>query len=652
MKLSKNKTVKTVAIALSVCLVCSLTGGVAFSAGSGNTYENALKAAQDGKAAAETALATLKGTSTSDSTEATAAAATETVAGKDETVYVMTDSQGAVQKIVVSDQLKNPQGEANITDKSSLNDITNLKSDGNFTKNSDGTITWNAQGKDIYYQGTTEKTLPIQVSVSYTLDGKSISPSDLAGKSGKVVIRYDYKEDVGSTGNTTVPFVAMTGMILKNDSFKNVTVSNGKIIDDGDKRIIVGFAFPGLQDGLKLSTGTADIPDYVEVTADAENFAIDSTLTYATCDFAQDIDTSKISNADDLTSALSQVTSAVTQLTDGSSALYDGLSTLLEKSNEMTAGIATLSNGASQLSTGLTTLDSNSAKLKSGAYQVFTTLTATAQTQLNAALTANGLAAVTLTPETYSTVLGGLLDKFSSGAYSQAKTAAEAQVRTAVQAAVLAQVTDGVKAAVKAAVIAKGYTAAQADAYVASTGASTVSANVATKMASDEIKKTIETNVATQLASADVQAKITAAVDSGLSGNASYSAIKSLKTSLDSYASFYAGLSTYTAGVSSAASGAAQVAGGLGQLKTGSATLVSGVTQLRDGAMQLSDGVKEFSGKLNSKLGSLSTSDLTNIIPRISTMLNAAKSYKNFSGIADNVTGSVKFIYKTASIGE
>jgi putative membrane protein len=564
----------------------------------------------------------------------------------------MTDSAGQVQKIVVSDQLKNPLGEKKITDKSSLSDITNLKSNGSCTNNSDGTISWDAEANDVYYQGNSTKALPLNVTVSYTLDGKTISTADLAGKSGKVVIRYEYKEDKSAMGNTYVPFVAMTGMILKNDGFKNVTVSNGKIIDDGDKKVVVGFALPGMQDELKLGS-TIDIPDYVEITADAADFAIDSTLTYATCDFAQDIDTSKINSVSDLSSALSQVTSAVTQLTDGSSQLYDGLCTLLEKSNEMTTGIGTLYTGATKLSSGLTTLDSNSAALKSGAYQVFKTLTSTAQDQLNTSLKANGLESVTLTPETYSSVLTGLLDTFSKGAYSKAQTAAEAQVRTAVNATVLAKVTDGVKDAVKAAVIAKGYSETQAEAYLTSSaGQETVASYVTAKMASDDIKATIESNVKEQLASSDVQAKITAAVDSGLSSNAGYASIKSLKTSLDSFSAFYAGLSTYTAGVSSAASGATQLTSGLGQLKTGSASLVSGVTKLRDGAMQLSDGVKEFSSKLSSKLGSLSTSDLTNAIPRISSMLNAAKSYKNYSGIADGVDGSVKFIYKTASIGD
>ena len=650
MKHPINKTTKTLAIALSVCTVFSAVG-VAYA----NVYDDAAAGAVAGKASAEKALAILQGVSTAEPTTAgTAAVAVNPDApSKDETVYVIANAQGGVQKVIVSDELKNTSKDASINDSSCLSDIKNLKGTENYKKNSDGTMTWDAEGKYIFYQGTTDKTVPVQLTVSYKLDGKDVSAEELAGKSGKVVIRYDYKNDESVTNNTTVPFLALTGMILNNDKFSNITVSNGKIVDDGDSSVVIGFALPGVKECLDLSDDTGEIENYVEISADAKNFSLGSTLTYASCDFVNELDADKIGSVGDLTGQLSQVSSAVSQLTDGSSTLYDGLCTLLEKSGEMSNGIGTLYSGATELSTGLATLDSNSAKLNSGAYQVFATLTSQAQTQLNAGLTANGMSAVTLTPDNYSAVLGGLLDKFSGGAYTQAEAAAKAQIAPLVQAAVLQQVTDGVKETVKAAMIEKGYTADQASTYLISAeGQATVSTYVQAKMASDEIKGTIESNIAAKIASSDVQAQITAAVDNGLAGNASYTAIKSLKTSLDSYAAFYSGLSAYTKGVSSAAGGAAKVAGGLSQLQTGSTSLVSGVTQLRNGAMQLSNGMNEFTSKLSAKLGNLSDSELTTLLPRINTMLDAAKTYKNYSGIADNEAGSVKFIIKTASIGE
>ena len=651
-----NKTSKTLAVALSACVVCGAVGGVAYSANNNSIYDAALEDASAANALANSALNTINGNGSVTSESVSTTSGTTDKTTKDETVYVMTNAQGMVQKVIVSDELRNPTGAANLTDKSSLKDITNLKGSESFKQNSDGTITWDAQGDDIYYQGTTDKTLPIQVKVTYKLDGKEVSGEQLSGKSGKVVIRYDYSIDksvMSAKGNTAVPFLTLTGMMLDNESFSNITVSNGKIIDDGDRSIVMGFALPGVKDALNLDGDSSDVPEYVEVTADAKNFSLGSTMTYASCDFANDIDTKKINSVDDLTGALGQVSTAVTKLTNGSSALYDGLCTLLQKSGEMSNGIGTLYSGATQLSTGLTTLDSNSAALKSGAYQVFANLTSQAQTQLNAALTANGMSPVTLTPDNYSAVLGGLLDGFSGGAYTKAKAAAEAQIRPAVEAAVLEQVTAGVKETVKASVIEKGYTEEQAAMYLQSSeGIATINSYVEQKMASDEIKKTIESNIAAKLASTEVQTQINNAVSGGLSGNASYTAIKNLKASLDSYAAFYSGLNAYTAGVTSAASGAKQVAGGLSQLKTGGESLVSGVTQLRDGAMQLSDGMSEFCNQLSAKLGSLSGSEVAKVLPRISSMLDAAKDYNNYSGVADGTEGSVRFIIKTASIGE
>lgn len=646
MKHFNNKTTKTLAIALSSCLVLG-AAGAAYSAGGGTIYDRALDSAKSANEAASKALSVASGDSGSNTGNAES--------GKDETVYVIANAQGGAQEVIVSDELKNTSKAASILDKSCLSDISNLKGSETYKNNSDGSMTWDAQGNDIYYQGKTDKTLPVKISVSYTLNGKAISADEIAGKSGKVVIRFDYSIDKSafSDDKDIVPFLTITGMMLDNDSFSNITVSNGKVINDGDRNIVTGFALPGAKESLGLKGDSVDIPDYFEVSADAENFSLGSTITYASCDFAKEIDTENMKSIDDLTDALDQVSSAVTQLADGSSTLYDGLCTLLEKSGEMSNGIGSLYSGATELSTGLATLDSNSGALKSGAYQVFSTLTTTAQTQLNAALVENGYEAVTLTPDNYSSVLGGLLDKFSGGAYSQAEAAAEAQIRPAVEAAVREQVTNGVKETVKATLIEKGYTEEQADMYLGtSEGTATVNTYVEQKMATDEIKQTIDSNVASKLASDEVQSQITEAVNNGLAGNASYSQIKALKASLDSYAAFYSGLSTYTAGVSSAANGASQLTGGLGQLKTGGESLVSGVTQLRDGAMQLSDGMSEFCSKLSSELGSLSGSELKDAIPRISSMLDAAKNYDNFSGIAEGSQGSVKFIIKTASIGD
>ena len=123
-----------------------------------------------------------------------------------------------------------------------MKNIENVKGDETFSVNSDGSITWNAQGNDIYYQGESDKELPVSVKITYSLDGQEIAPEELAGKSGKVQMRIDYSnhsvqemEVNGEVRQIYTPFMMTTGVILPTEKFTNVTVENGKVISDGNK---------------------------------------------------------------------------------------------------------------------------------------------------------------------------------------------------------------------------------------------------------------------------------------------------------------------------------------------------------------------------------------------------------------------------------
>ena len=171
---------------------------------------------------------------------------------KDETVYVIANADGSVSKIIVSDWIKNTLGSASLKDKTELSDVVNVKGDESYTVDGDNMKVWDAQGNDIYYQGNIEKELPVGLRVSYTLDGSQISAEDLAGKSGKVTIRFDYQNNQyamteidGKREKIYVPFAMLTGMMLDNGVFSNVEVTNGKLINDGDRTIVAGIASPG-----------------------------------------------------------------------------------------------------------------------------------------------------------------------------------------------------------------------------------------------------------------------------------------------------------------------------------------------------------------------------------------------------------------------
>jgi len=299
--------------------------------------------------------------------------ASELAAEKDETVYVIADADGTVDKIIVSDWLRNGTGADSMQDVSDLKDIQNVKSDAGYEMNGDGAIVWDTKGEDLYYQGISEKELPVDLHVTYLLDGKPITAEELAGKSGRVTIRYTYQNNQyqtvtinGKQEKIYVPFGMLTGMILDNAKFSNITVNNGKIISDGNRTIVAGFALPGLQENLALDPEKIQLPETVEITADVTDFELGMTVSIAANGLFNDIDTENLSSLDDLTGGLSQMTDAMEQLIDGSSALYDGLATLLDKSQELADGIHQLAEGAGALKTGADSLADGAAALKEG----------------------------------------------------------------------------------------------------------------------------------------------------------------------------------------------------------------------------------------------------------------------------------------------
>lgn len=303
-------------------------------------------------------------------------ASAEAETSKDETVYILADADGTVQKIIVSDWIQNAMDADSLDDKTELSDIENIKGAESFTLGGDNSCVWDAQGNDIYYQGNIEKELPVRMSVHYNLDGQAIDPEALAGQSGHVTIRFDYQnkqyEEVllgGETEKIYVPFSMLTGILLDTEVFRNVTVSNGKMINDGDRIAVVGIAFPGLQENLAISREKLDIPDYVEISADVEHFEMGMTMTLASTELFGVIDADKL-DFHELSDSMAELTDAMDQLMDGSSRLYDGLCTLLEKSGDLVSGIRKLTEGAAKLKAGAESLDNGAAQLQAGAAQL------------------------------------------------------------------------------------------------------------------------------------------------------------------------------------------------------------------------------------------------------------------------------------------
>lgn len=309
-------------------------------------------------------------------------------ADKDESVYLISDANGNVNKTIVVDHLKNKDKKDTLEDASNLSDIENVKGKEKFTQSGDK-LTWQAGGKDIYYQGTATEEPPVTQKVTYYLDGKEISPEDLAGKSGKVKIRFDYTNTTsytetvnGEKQTVSVPFAAITGLVL-GDGFENIEVTNGKAEVSDSSSVVLGYALPGLKDSLGIKDkdldGDVNIPEYMEMTADVKNFSMPAAMTFVVnaSDYVSTdgIDTSDLDDMiNDLKDASTQLQDGSKTLAEGTDTLADGLSTLQSKLGTFASGVGTLksglktyTDGVSTLSGGLNTLGNSTGALVSGA---------------------------------------------------------------------------------------------------------------------------------------------------------------------------------------------------------------------------------------------------------------------------------------------
>lgn len=594
---------------------------------------------------------------------------------KDETVYVLASADGTVKKIIVSDWIKNTLKSSTLTDYSELENAENVKGDESYTVSGENCRVWDAQGNDIYYQGNIDKELPVDLSVTYYLDGKAVSADEIKGKSGKVKIRYDYKNKQYETVNIDgkdekiyVPFVMITGLMLDNDIFTNVNVTNGKLINDGDRTIVAGFALPGMQENLNLDKEKLELPDYIEITADAKDFEMTNTVTIAANDMFNMVNTDNLDSVDELDSAIKQLTDAINALCDGSDKLYGGLCTLLNKSGELISGVDKLCAGAQQLKDGaaavdagagqikdglteldggLTELDSNNAKLNGGARQIFESVLAAAQEKISS----YGITVDKLTPENYNKVLSDLITSPTQEQQQELIAIADKTVDAELAKNSVPEENRAVVKYMLAKRVIAGKTQDEAmgeiaailqDAKIYSTVPTALPAYKAlydavyAQMPDAAVAERI-TSVAVYLASQSgaqpaqcisaaqavaANAKVYAAeaaesstetgakVTNGFLLAAAQKTINEAKSSLDSVNTFNEKLKEYTDGVTSAKNGTDKLVSGSDALKDGTSSLKEGTETLYNGILTLKDGTPALvSGITELRDGSRQLSD-------------------------------------------
>lgn len=585
---------------------------------------------------------------------------------KDETVYILADAQGAARKIIVSDWLKNPQGADTLPDVSTLENIENVKGLETFENG-----LWNAAGKDIYYQGESQAQLPLEMRVSYALDGQEIAPEALAGKSGRVTIRFDFTVSQKQAG-VSVPFAVVTAALLENDVFTDVQVTNGQLVNDGERTLVVGAALPGLQSSLGLTEDQLALPEYVEISAQAEGFALPVTAALASCEPFALLPVERLDSVEDLKQSAKKLDDGMARLIDGGTQLYDGLATLETKSGE-------LAQGVSQLNDGLAQLTAQNDTLNSACDQVFAALLAAANEQLAAA----SPDAPALTQENYAAVLDQLIAALSpegvaAAARQQVEQAVRQQedtIRQAVEAAVREQAAAQVRQAVEEGVREKALAALDTtpEAYAAALEAGKIpqeqqqqlAAALEQQMASDAVQALIQQQTDAQMQSQEavqavaqnVEAQVQALVEQQMQSDAvqaqvqaaeaqyqsALESLTALRAQLESFQAFHDGLAAYTQGAASAAAGAAQI-------NEAMPALTQGVSQLRSGAMQLKTGLTVLNASGIQRITGLAGDDLEDLMARVRAIVAAAQDYQSFSGVAPSAQGAVRFIWRTDAI--
>ena len=568
---------------------------------------------------------------------------------KSETVYAVMNGDGSIKSTTVSEHLYSASGLANVTDKTTLTDIQNTESDAEFTQNGEELV-WNTNDTDVYYKGNTDKALPIDVKVTYALDGQEAALEDIIGKSGHLTVTVNLKNNETGTVNVNgkdrtivTPLITAVGVILGGDA-SNVTAEHGMVESAAKSSVAAFVTLPGVKDSLSglLPDEVDSIEDYLQDTVTVEADVTELTcpqVMVACATSTAALGTSNVfdlSSINDLTDGINQLNDAMSQLMDGASQLVDGTSqlaggvlALLDGANTLNNGAAALDDGLGQLTNGLDTLSANNAALNAGAQQVADGVLASA----NKTLKEGGLIDEDMTWSNYEAVIDNILTmndktlaagrkKMVRTIWEQAPSFKDSQLDLALYLSAT-KTNHDLEAALK---LMQNFDASML------TGALEMVTNA-------DAKNTIHEELKYQIENSQDMADV-----------------RALKTSLSQIQFFVSSVNQYTAGVQTAADGAHSAKDGSAQLAAGTKTLYDGVNtlntgagQLNDGAGRLNDGLNQFNEEGISKLtGALDQDQLHGLKTVLDEMTDRLNDYTSFAGAPDDAESSVKFVYKTA----
>ena len=639
-------------------------------------------------------------------------------ASKSETVYSNLDSNGKAYKTIVSTQLTNEDKSDEITDISNLLNIENTNGDETFKKEGNQ-IVWDSNGNNIYYKGESDKQLPVECKITYELNGEEISAEELKGKSGNVKIKINYtnneKHIVSINGKQVTmytPFIIVAGTKIDNAKNKNIQITNGKIVDNGESTLAVGIAMPGMQENIGISKSKIDIPEEIEISMETEDFEMGNIIAVVAVkgideDLTSDLN-SMYSQINELANASNEILAGANQLKEGTSELVSGVDQLKDGTGAAYAGSKQIKDEVEESTKNLKNdntpaIDSKTLEaIKAQAMQ-----SATLSDEQKAGIAAQAKAAATLSDEQKAGIAAQakagakLTDAQKAGIAAQAKAAAKLTDAQKAEIAAQAKLTDEQKAKItaqakagaeftetqKTAIIEQAQkkytetlteaekqlilTVAQNTAYQTATTtalavAESTAEATALKVAQSVAESTAEATalkVAQSVAESTAEATAQTVAQSTATQTAETTALTVAQSTATQTAGATATQTATQVGnqakqkftnqvvsqMSTLGTALDELTNGLANIDNGVSVLSVGTNKLDSGALQLANGVKTFNEQGISKINNLVNGDLRNIASRVEKMNELANEYNNYAGIQNGMAGEVKFIMITDS---
>ncbi len=610
---------------------------------------------------------------------------------KDETVYSKLDSNGNIYNTVVSDHIKNTERSTLINDLSDLLNITNVGGDESFEQNGTNLV-WKTEGDDIYYQGESKKELPIQCDIKYELNGEEISGKDIAGKSGKVKITLTYinKDShivkiAGKNETLYTPLIVGCGTVINNDNNKDIKITNGKVIDDGNKTIVIGLAFPGLQESLNISKDVIDIPSSVEISMDASDFEMSNIMTYVTSKVVEDDDLSLFNDLDKIFSQVNTLQSASKQLEDGSNTLKQGTITYNEKSKEFNSALKQVSKGISSanssyseinnaislINNSTSTLQAGAKSISDGSDAISTNLLVLSEKlgELQAGASALKAGKDNLTSGVNKIISS--VNANTSNLGNQADTIANLQklitTNTNTKNALVSQNVSLNNSLLSGGLTSEHETTIRTQIATNNNLITLLDSNIVANNSTLALLRATDISAMQQLQSGlnSLQNGLQA-FDSGI--EAIYNGSSELQAGANTLAtkstelsqgakSLYQGTTELSTGTKALNSGSSQMKAGLNVLDYSSVKLTDANNQLTDGASTLAEGAESLANgitKFNKegvqKICNLANGDFKTFSTRLEKLQELSDEYNNFTMLNDGNLGEVKFIMIVDSI--